>query len=92
MNNELTDLLRSVLKEELEPVNKRLDAIETNGKEHAKRFDAIDQELSEHAKRLDGIDQDLKEHTKRFDGVDEDLKELKDGQERLQKNIIFKSR
>jgi hemerythrin-like domain-containing protein len=33
MNNELKDLLRSVLKEELEPINKRLDVIEKDVKE-----------------------------------------------------------
>ncbi|WP_256240837.1 hypothetical protein [Bacillus sp. V3B] len=33
MNNELKELLRSVLKEELEPMNKRLDVIEKDVKE-----------------------------------------------------------
>lgn len=33
MNNEFQELLRSVLKEELEPINKRLDIIEKDVKE-----------------------------------------------------------
>lgn len=33
MNNEIKELLRSVLKEELEPINKRLDIIDKSVKE-----------------------------------------------------------
>jgi hemerythrin-like domain-containing protein len=47
MNNELLELLRSVLKEELEPFNKR------------------------------------------FDGIEQEIRDLKTGQERFQKNIIW---
>ncbi|MGP7816120.1 hypothetical protein [Niallia sp. 01092] len=60
MNNDLKEILRSVLKEELEPINKRLDGYE---------------------QRFDGFEQ-------RFDTLSEEIKELKDGQARLQKNII----
>ncbi|WP_445506040.1 hypothetical protein [Niallia sp. 03190] len=67
MNNDLKEILRSVLKEELEPINKRLDGYE-------QRFDGFEQ-------RFDGFEQ-------RFDTLSEEIKELKDGQARLQKNII----
>ncbi|WP_099354883.1 hypothetical protein [Fredinandcohnia onubensis] len=79
--NEMVDLLRSVLKEELNPIHNRLDGID-------KRFDGIDKRLEGMDKRFDGID-------KRFDGIDQRLDrletnqtELKIGQEKLQKNII----
>ena len=116
MNNELLEKLRAVLKEELKPINGRLDNIDQNLEEHNKRFDKIDQTLEEHNKHFDKIDQTLEEHNKRFDKIeqnleehnmrfdkidqtmeehnkrfdtfDHDFKELKDGQERLQKNII----
>ncbi|MCM2532390.1 hypothetical protein NDK43_08300 [Neobacillus pocheonensis] len=74
MNNELLEILRSVLNEKLEPFNKRLDAIEQHGKEMNKRLEVI---------RQDG-----KEMNKRLDGIDKDLKDLKSGQERLSQNII----
>ncbi|MGN4125390.1 hypothetical protein ACMGD3_10330 [Lysinibacillus sphaericus] len=45
MDNDLKELLRSVLKEELGPVNQRLDGMD-------KRFDGMEQ-------RLDGINQRL---------------------------------
>lgn len=102
MNNDLIETLRSVLKEELEPVNKRLGSIEQTLVEHNKRFDLFDQTLVEQNKRFDLIDQSLAEHNQRFDLIDQtlaehnnqfnlmeqDLKDIKTGQERLQKNII----
>ncbi|WML48427.1 hypothetical protein RCG23_24850 [Neobacillus sp. PS3-34] len=88
MKNEITEALRSVLKEELKPINTRLDAIGQDVKEHSKRLDAIEKDGKEHSKRLNAIGQDVKEHSKRLDTIEKDVKELKTGQEMLQKNII----
>ena len=74
MNNELIKVLRSVLIQELEPINKRLDKIELNG-EGAN-------------KRLDAIEKNLVEHNNRYEVIEQDVKDLKTGQERFQKYII----
>nr|WP_304216834.1 hypothetical protein [Fredinandcohnia onubensis] len=47
--NEMVDLLRSVLKEELNPIHKRLDRMD-------KRFDGIDERLEEIDQRLDRLE------------------------------------
>lgn len=45
MNNEITELLRSVLKEELEPVNNRLDSMDQRLNGMDQRLDTIEQEV-----------------------------------------------
>ncbi len=45
MNNEIAELLRSVLKEELEPVNNRLDSMEQRLNGMDQRLDSIEQEV-----------------------------------------------
>ncbi|MBM7653474.1 hypothetical protein [Neobacillus cucumis] len=54
MNNELKDSLRSVLREELQPINKRLDTIN-------KRLDTIEPRFVTIETRMNVIDQELKE-------------------------------
>ena len=88
MNNELIKVLRSVLIQELEPINKRLDKIELNGEVANKRLDAIEQNGKVVNKRLAAIEQNLVEHNKRFGVIEQDLQDLKAGQDRLHKNII----
>jgi flagellar capping protein FliD len=88
MTNELKDLLRSVLKEELEPVHTRLDGMD-------KRFDKIEKRLDGVDKRLDGVDKRLDGMDKRLNGMDQqlnilskDVLEIKTKQDGFQKNII----
>jgi chromosome segregation ATPase len=45
MNEELKELLRSVLKEELEPIHKQLGSFEQRFERFDERFDAVDQRL-----------------------------------------------
>jgi chaperonin cofactor prefoldin len=47
MNNELINVFHSILKEELEPIHKRLDAIEQTGNKHTKRFDTIEKDIKD---------------------------------------------
>lgn len=74
MNSELKEALRSVLREELQPINKRLDTIGT-------RIDAIEPHLDTIDTRLNTIDT-------RLNVIEQDVKEIKIGQEKLSKNII----
>ncbi|MFN2747612.1 hypothetical protein ACINLE_06145 [Bacillus sp. z60-18] len=64
MNSELKDMLQSVLKEELNPVNQRLDKID-----HC--LNEMDQRLNKMDKRFDGVDQRLNKMDQRFDGMDQ---------------------
>ncbi|MGE6517391.1 hypothetical protein [Lysinibacillus sphaericus] len=54
MDNDLKELLRSVLKEELGPVNQRLDGMD-------KRFDGMEQRLDGIDRRLDKMEDDVRE-------------------------------
>lgn len=74
MNNELKDLLRLVLKEELAPMNVRLNEID-------KSVNALKTgqfQLEKHIEKLKFGQEQL----------GKDVKDLLDGQERLQRNII----
>jgi len=68
MENGLEVMLRSILKEELQPVNKRLDKIDG---------------------RLDGLETRMCGIENRMDGLEIQMMEIKEGQERMQKNIIM---
>lgn len=54
LDNDLKELLRSVLKEELGPVNQRLDGMD-------KRFDGMEQRLDGIDRRLDKMEDDVRE-------------------------------
>jgi archaellum component FlaC len=95
MNNELKELLSSVLKEELQPINKRfdgfeqrLDGIDKRLDGFDERLDGIDKRLDGFDERLDGIDKRLNGFEQRFERVENGINELKSGQEQLQKNLI----
>ncbi|WP_107949007.1 hypothetical protein [Lysinibacillus parviboronicapiens] len=95
MDQDLKELLRSVLKEELGPVNQRLDGMD-------KRFDGMEQRLDGMDKRFDGMEQRLDGMDKRFDGmehrldgidqrldkIEDEVQEVKLGLDKLQKNIV----
>lgn len=74
MDTDLKELLRSVLREELAPINQRLDGMD-------KRLGGMDIRLNGMDKRFDGIEQ-------RLDKIESDVQELKAGQAELQKNIV----
>lgn len=59
-------VVRSIVHDELIPVNKRLDGIDKRLDGSDKRFDGIDKRLDGVDKRFDGVD-------KRFDGIDKRL-------------------
>ncbi|WP_045516692.1 hypothetical protein [Neobacillus niacini] len=92
MNNELISLFRSVLKEELKPIHKSLDAIEKVGNEHTNCLDKIEKVTYEHTNRLEAIEQIGNEHAKRLNSIDQDVKKLKTGQERLEQEVIGHSK
>lgn len=68
MENGLEVMLRSILKEELQSVNKRLDKIDG---------------------RLDGLETRMGGLENRMDGLEIQMMEIKEGQERMQKDIIM---
>jgi archaellum component FlaC len=74
MTNEMVEQIRSMLKDEINPVYTRLDRIDT-------RLDQMDS-------RIDGIDTRLDKIDNRFDGLDHEIKQLKTGQEQLQQEIV----
>ncbi|QDQ02548.1 hypothetical protein FOH38_19955 [Lysinibacillus fusiformis] len=81
MDHDLKELLRSVLKEELEPVNQRLDGMD-------KRFDGMEQRLDGMDKRFDGMEQRLDGIDRRLDKMEVDVQDIKHGLDELQKNIV----
>ncbi|MFJ8459321.1 hypothetical protein ACIQ57_09330 [Lysinibacillus xylanilyticus] len=95
MNLELKELLRSVLKEELEPVHQRLDGMDKRFESidyqlvgMNKRFDGIDQRLDKIENDVQGLKQDVKELKSDVEGLKVDVQKLKIGQAELQKNIV----
>ena len=74
MDNELKELFRSVLKEELEPINKRLVVIEKDVNVLGKEVDIMGKEVAVIRKEVDVMGKAVKD--------------IKTGQEQLQKNII----
>lgn len=74
MNNEIAELLRSVLKEELEPVNNRLDSMD-------KRLNRMDQRFGSFEQRLHGMDQ-------RLDTIEQEVKALRTDHAELRDEII----
>ncbi|CEG27067.1 hypothetical protein [Bacillus sp. B-jedd] len=75
MENGLEVMLRSILKEELQPVNNRLDKIDG-------RLDGLETRMGGMENRMDGLQI-------RMDGLEVLTLEIKEGQERMQKNIIM---
>jgi chromosome segregation ATPase len=57
-------------------IDRELDSIDHELREHRGRFDSIDQELQEHRGRFDSIDQELQEHRGRFDSIEAVLRSL----------------
>jgi len=74
MTNEIVEQIRTMLKDEINPVYTRLDGIDNRLEQMDSRFDGIDN-------RLDQVDS-------RFENVEHEIKNLKNSQEQLQKNII----
>ncbi len=70
MNNEIAELLRSVLKEELEPVNNRLDSMEQRLNGMDQRLDSIEQEVkalrTDHAELRNEIIRTLGDFTEKI--------------------------
>jgi chromosome segregation ATPase len=66
MNNELTEMLTAIIREELSPVVKRLDTIEN-------RFDTMDTRLDSIETRLDTMDTRLETIETRLDRMDTQL-------------------
>lgn len=52
MNDELKEMFRSILKEELAPVNKRLDGIETSLETIEKKIDGISNQVAKNSEQL----------------------------------------
>ncbi|WCK55736.1 hypothetical protein PP175_07275 [Aneurinibacillus sp. Ricciae_BoGa-3] len=67
--NKLVELMRSMMKEELKPINERLDQMD-------QRFDQIDQRMDRMDQRLDQMDQ-------RYEEMGQIVRALRDGQEEL---------
>lgn len=88
MDNELQQLLRSILKEELTPINERLGTIEKVTAGMKADIGQLKQDTAVMKKDIIRLKQDtqqLKGDTKQ---LKVDMVEIKLGQEKLQKNII----
>ncbi len=81
MNKEMIEALRSILKEELIPINKRFDIIERDFNDHKTGQEKVQRDLNEVKTGQEKFQRDLNE-------VKTGLNELKIGQEKLQKNLI----
>jgi predicted nuclease with TOPRIM domain len=71
MNEELKEIFRSVLKEELEPIHEQLENFD-------QRFDEVDQRFTKIDERFDEVDHRFMKIDERFDEVDSNVKGFKD--------------
>ncbi|MFN7249933.1 MAG: hypothetical protein ACK4M9_03990 [Anaerobacillus sp.] len=88
MNEELKELLRSVLKEELEPIHKQLGSFEQRFERIDERFDAVDQKFVRIDERFDVVDQQFVSIDERFNGVDLRLEKIEIDVGNLKDNLI----
>ncbi|WP_144487902.1 hypothetical protein [Siminovitchia fortis] len=102
MNEELIKALRTVIKEEIEPIKEQigsfehhLDSMDRQMAGLGQRFDEVDRRMDDFGRRLDNMDRRMDAFEQRFDNIDErmgviekEVKDLKTGQEQLHKSII----
>ncbi|MCM3699427.1 hypothetical protein [Paenibacillus macerans] len=81
MDNELTELLRSVIKEELTPVNERMDRF-------GQRFDRIDQRFDQVDQRFDQVDQRFEQVDQRLDRLENEQQAMKQDQELIKRAVL----
>ncbi|MDU5947329.1 MAG: hypothetical protein E6Z15_09660, partial [Paenibacillus macerans] len=74
MENDLTELLRSVIKEELAPMNERLDKIEAEQKEMKQDVQGVKQDVQ-------GITQDIQK-------INQDIREIKEDQHLIKRAVL----
>ncbi|MCT8139145.1 hypothetical protein H1D32_16395 [Anaerobacillus sp. CMMVII] len=95
MNEELKELLRSVLKEELKPIHQQLDKfdlrfdeVDNRFKKIDERFDEVDNRFKKIDERFDEVDNRFKKIDHRFDVVDHRLLTIEGDVKGLKDNII----
>lgn len=81
MNEELKDLLRSVLKEELQPIHEQLEKVD-------KRFEQVDLRFEQIDKRFDEVDRRFEQVDLRFEKVETRLEAIEGNVSSLKDNLI----
>lgn len=84
---ELLLALRTIVKEELGPVNTRLDGLDQRMGGMDQRLDKVDQRLDGMDQRLDGMDQRLDKVDQRLDGMDRRLDGLDQRMSRVENTL-----
>jgi predicted nucleic acid-binding Zn-ribbon protein len=85
MSNELVEQIRSMLKEEINPVHTRLDSIVSKLDRIESRFDGIGNSPDKLDSHFDKINNRLDQS--RLNGIEHDLKTLKSDQKQIEVNI-----
>ena len=88
MNEELIKVLRTVIKEEIEPIKEQIGSLEQRIGGLEQGFESVDEHIGSLEQRFDSLEQRFDSIDERIGNIEQDVKELKSGQERLQKNII----
>ncbi|TYA14403.1 hypothetical protein FRY98_01560 [Paenibacillus faecis] len=88
MDNDLKELLQSVIRAELVPVNERLERIETEQQEMKQELQGIKQEQQGMKQELHEIKQELQEVKEEQLGMKQDLLEMKQDQVLIKRVVL----
>ncbi|NQX44065.1 hypothetical protein HQN87_01870 [Paenibacillus tritici] len=88
MDNDLVQLLRTVIREELVPVNERLDRTDERLVSVSRHLVDIDQRLEGVDQRLESMDQRLEGVDQRLEGVDQRLNRIEEDQHLIKSAVL----